>query len=56
VIRGVVPQRPSLAAPQQQGKGDSGAAAENMQGAALRVNIAVRGSGRTWNGKKCGCR
>jgi hypothetical protein len=42
-----VPQRPILAAPQQQGKSDSGAAAGNMHGAAvLRINVGVRGSGR----------
>jgi len=40
MIRGVVPQCPGLAAPQQQGKSDCGAAT-------LRINIAVRGGRRT---------
>jgi hypothetical protein len=50
VVTGVVTQRPSLDEPQQQ-QGKS-TAAGNVQRAALRLNIAERGSGRTRNGEK----
>jgi hypothetical protein len=46
-----VPQRSSLAAPQQQGKSDSGAAEGNMQAAALKDKHSDAWKDKEWEEK-----